>query len=92
MAAITPDSISRESLGSLTLLIATFHTTTIDDADTWTSNIPGIVESWCKVTKWQSSASSTGLAVSTSNIATGQLTFTTDVANTPAIIFVVSKS
>ena len=92
MAAITPDSIQRESMGSLTLHIATFHTTTIDNADTWESDIPGIVASWSTITTAQTSASSTALAISTSNLGTGQLTFTTGVVNVPGIIYVISQS
>ncbi len=37
MAAKTPDSIIRESLGSLTLLICPFETANIDNEDTYTS-------------------------------------------------------
>lgn len=39
MAAKTPDSISRESVGSLTLLKCNFSTTNIDNDDTYTSGL-----------------------------------------------------
>lgn len=42
MAAVTPTSVKRISLGSVTALICSFAATT-DDADTWASGIPNIV-------------------------------------------------
>ena len=43
MAAKTPDSIRKENLGSINMLIATFEATNIDDDDTWTTGIKSIV-------------------------------------------------
>ena len=43
MAAKTPDSIIRESLGSLTLLICPFETANIDNEDTYTSGLNHVV-------------------------------------------------
>lgn len=49
MAAKTPDSIRKENLGSVSLIIAEFTTTNIDDNDTWASGIPlGKIVSWPK--------------------------------------------
>lgn len=42
MAAVTPTTVTRVSLGDLTGHIASFANTT-DDADTWASGIEGIV-------------------------------------------------
>jgi hypothetical protein len=42
MAAVTPSSLALHSAGDLFLRIADFAATT-DDADTWDSNISGIV-------------------------------------------------
>ena len=39
MAAKTPDSVERISMGSATLLVATFSTNDIDDADTWNTGL-----------------------------------------------------
>ncbi len=50
MAAITPDSILEESLGSLKLLICNFETTLIDTDDTWASGLgTSIVSIWSDV-------------------------------------------
>ena len=49
MADKVPDSIRKQNLGSVTLIIAEFTTTNIDDNDTWTSGIlPGKIISWPK--------------------------------------------
>lgn len=49
MAAKTPDSIRKENLGSVNLLIAEFTTTNIDDNDTWATGIPlARIVSWPK--------------------------------------------
>lgn len=92
MAAITPSSLVRESMGSLTLHIASFITTTIDDADTWASNIPGVVAVWSCVTENPASTTDTGLAVSVTNFGTGAMTFFTGTENVVGDVFVVSKS
>ena len=42
MAAVTPSTLRRISLGSVEAFIASFAATT-DDADTWASGIPNIV-------------------------------------------------
>ena len=43
MAAKTPDSIRKENLGSINLLIAVFVSENIDDNDTWASGIKNII-------------------------------------------------
>lgn len=49
MAEKTPDSIRKENLGSVNLIIAEFTTTNIDDDDTWATGIPaGKIVSWPK--------------------------------------------
>ena len=42
MAAVTPSSTQRHSMGDLTLTVANFAATT-DNGDTWASGISGIV-------------------------------------------------
>ena len=46
MAAKTPDSLTKENLGSANLLIATFVSANIDDNDTWASGINSIIGYW----------------------------------------------
>lgn len=92
MAAITPDSVVRENAGSLTLHIATFITNDIDDADTWTSNIPGIVGVWCNTIDNPTSTTDTALSLSISNITTGQVTFFAGEVTRAANVYVVSRS
>lgn len=46
MAAKTPDSIIRENVGSLNLLICDFSTTNIDNEDTYATGLPNIVGCW----------------------------------------------
>jgi hypothetical protein len=43
MAAVTPTTVTRESMGSLTLHIATF---TSIDSSTWASGLPNAVAYW----------------------------------------------
>jgi hypothetical protein len=90
MAAKTPSSVYEESMGSLRLLICPF--TDIDDGDTWTSKVPGIVDVWTKIATAVSSASSTCLAASVSNFSTGVITFTSGVASQAGTLFVAAKS
>lgn len=47
MAAITPGTITRESLGSLTLLIVSITTGSTSDTWTLTEPIP-VVDFWCE--------------------------------------------
>ena len=46
MAAKTPDSITKENLGSARLLICTFVSNDIDDNDTWASGLTSVVGYW----------------------------------------------
>ena len=48
MAAATISSVTTESFGSKTLVIATF--TNIDDTNTWTSGITNATGYWCDPT------------------------------------------
>lgn len=92
MAALTADSVIRESMGSLTLHIATFITNDIDDADTWASGIPGIVAVWSNTIDNPTSTTDTALNVSISNLATGQVTFFAGEVTRAAYVYVVSRS
>jgi hypothetical protein len=69
MAAKTPTSIRKESLGSLTLIIASFDGTVssndLDNADTWTTGITSIVGS-----PWFAGAVFVGLAADSAGVIT----------------------
>ncbi len=76
MAAIVPDSIIQESLGSLKLLICKFETTLIDTDDTWASGLGSRI-----VSIWSScSTDEVGAVVNVAN-SSGALTFHTNAGN-----------
>jgi len=91
MAAKTPDSVLRENLGSLTLHIATFSTSDIDDGDTWTSKIPGIVGYWGNLTD-DGTQTKEGIDITLTTAATGVMTFNVGEDNRTGVIYVLSKS
>lgn len=66
MAAITPDAVRRENIGSVNEIIAEFTTTTINDADTWASGASGIQHFWFGQTDNPSTQASAGFSVSQS--------------------------
>ena len=72
MAAKTPDSVLRDSLGSVTRLACLFSSNNIDDGDTYTSNLSGIKYAWFQA------EGTTGL-VGVSKTAGGEITFLTGV-------------
>lgn len=71
MAAKTPDSVRRESIGSQTRLDCVFSSTNIDNGDTYTPGVTGIKNVWF-------SASSTTGMIGCSESG-GVITFATDV-------------
>jgi hypothetical protein len=91
MAAKTPDSVLIESLGSLKLTIATFSSNDIDDGDTWTSKIAGIVGYWGNLTDDGTQAKE-GIDITLTTAATGVLTFNVGEDNRTGVIYVLSKS
>lgn len=88
MAAITPDSIIQESLGSVRLLICNFETTLIDDSDTYATGLGGqFVSAWAGA-----STDETGEVVNISN-SSGTLTFYTNAGdNVGATIFILART
>lgn len=70
MAAIVPTNITRVSLGSSTLVVATFST--VSDGDTWASGIPAIVSKLIDVNGNPSTQTSAGIA---STFSAGTFTF-----------------
>jgi len=91
MPAKTPDSIFRESLGSLTLHVATFTTTNIDDDDTWASGIPSVVAQWANATN-DPTTNTHGIDVSLTTVANGTFTFRVGASNKEALVFVLSRT
>ena len=88
MAAVTPSSISRESLGSLTLIVAKFASTT-DATDSWASGIEGIFGYWANATDVPGTQTNCGVAVSESS---KTFTFTIDEDNQANTLYVLAKS
>jgi len=86
MAAKTPSAVLRESVGSLTLQIATFSD--IDNGDTWASGIQGIVGAWGSGTDVPTQGTE-GIDIGVSG---STLTFSTGEDNRAGKIFVLYKS
>lgn len=87
MGAITPTSVVRESLGSLTLHIATFADTA-DDDDTWASGLPNVVGYWANGTD-DPTQEKEGVDVSESS---GTFTFHTGEDNRGIMLYVLSRT
>jgi hypothetical protein len=70
MAAIVPTAVQRISLGSATMVVATFST--VSDGDTWASGIPAIATKWCDMNANPTTQASAGFA---STFSGGTFTF-----------------
>jgi hypothetical protein len=81
MAAKTPSSIQRHSLGDLKLTIATFAD--IDDNDTWDSGIKSAIGYW-----WGGTADN-GYDVQVTSVTDGQFLFDS-AANMAGKLYVIS--
>jgi len=88
MAAKTPDSVLRESTGSLTLHIAVFSTNDIDDGDTYASGIKEIVGYWANGTD-DPTQTKEGIDVSLSS---STFTFNTGENDRTGILYVLSRT
>jgi len=89
MAAKTPDSVVRESLGSKTLFIATFSTNDIDDNDTWATGLStNIVGYWGVLTD---DGTQTKEALDITN-ASGTLTFRVGEDNRTGLVYVLANA
>ena len=91
MAAITPSTVYRESLGSLTLHIATFAATA-DNADTWASGIQGIIGIWANANEAPGTQTNVGAGAVLTTASSGLITLLMDEDNQAIKIFVVSRS
>ena len=67
MAAITPDTIYQETMGSSRLVIARFSAGTADDGDTWASGMGGILAYWTQDRDNPTTQGSVGVAVAESS-------------------------
>ena len=88
MAAVTPSSIIRASMGDYTLHIANFANTT-DDTDTWASGIPGIASVMACQADTAGTATSTGSGASYSG---STVTFHIGENDSAITLWVLSKS
>ena len=70
MAAITPSTVTRVSLGSSNLVIAQF--TTVSDTDTWASGISAVAAQWTQGNGNPSTQTSAGV---NSTFSSGTVTF-----------------
>lgn len=87
MAAISPSSIVRESVGSLTAIIATFANTA-DDGDTWASGLGSNVVSFTAVGTDDPTQTKEGIDVSNSS---GTFTFNLGEDNRSFILTVYAR-
>jgi hypothetical protein len=87
--ATTLSSVQRESVGDLTLTIATFSD--IDDGGTWTSKIPGIVGYWGNLTD-DGTQTKEGIDITLTTASTGLLTFNVGENSRTGVIYVLSMS
>ncbi len=89
MATKTPDSIRRESLGSLTLLIATFSSNDVDDTDTWASGLGENVAGYWFTETDASSDTSNNMSISVIESA-GTFTFSMEDSNREGVLYVIA--
>lgn len=88
MAPKTPDSIIRENVGSLNLLICDFTTANIDDGDTYATGLPNIVAQWFNATK-DVTQGGEGMNISESS---GTLTFISPEDDVTGKLFILTRN
>jgi len=88
MAAKTPDSIIRENLGSLNLLICPFATANIDNEDTYATGLPNIVGQWFNASK-DPTQGGEGMNISESS---GTLTFNAPENDVTGTLFILTRN
>lgn len=84
MAAKTPDSVSQESLGSLRLVRAVFSSTNLDNTDTYTTNITGVIDAWF--------SPSTTTGVTGCSVSAGVITFACSADNQLGTLYILCRS
>lgn len=80
-AAKTPAAVYNEVAGSVRLIIMTF--TDIDDADTYTSEIDGVITSWFQT------STTTGVVGVTESL--GVFTFAASASNQVGTLFILAR-
>ena len=70
MGALTPTSVTKHSMGDVSLIRAVFSTA--DDDDTWVSGLPNVVDKWTNDNTNPGTQASVGVAVTESS---GTFTF-----------------
>jgi len=80
VTAITPDKVYRESMGSTTLIMATFAAISTGQ---WTHGLPNVVAYWCAM------ESNTTMGICTSGSTIIQVTMN---GATPGIIYALTKT
>lgn len=95
MAAKVPETIIRENMGSLTLIVATFAGATtlnsIDTSDTWASGIPSTVAWWAVGTD-SPTTNTEGIDMNLTTVATGVFTFYTGSENRNVKAYVLARN
>lgn len=86
----TLSSTWRESVGDLTLTIATFSD--LDDGDTWASGIQSVVAFWGNCTDAAGTQGNEGVDMNLTTASTGTFTFYLGEDNRTAMIYVLSSS
>ena len=90
MAAATLTTRWLESIGDLTLTIATFSN--IDDTNTWASGIQGVVGYWGNLTDAAGTQGNEGIDITLTTASTGAFTFYTGEDTRTGMIYVLSSS
>ena len=88
MAAVTPDSVRRESFGSLTVHIVELPATA-DTTNTWASGIPEIVGHWISVNDTTATQASQGAGATRSG---STFTVYPGEDNTAMTLYVLSRT
>ena len=89
MAAATLSTTWRESIGDLTLTIATFSN--INNTNTWASNIQGVIGYWGNCTD-DPTQTKEGIDITLTTASTGEFTFQTGENSRVGMIYVLSSS
>ena len=92
MAVKTADTLIKHNFGSMTLYVATFSTSDIDDGDDWFSGIPHPVAAWGNLTDDSTANSNGQLNIGVATAATGAFKFYTGESNRTGVVYVLTKT
>ena len=95
MGAKTPETVTRENLGSATLIVASFDGATtansIDTSDTWASGIPSAIAWWAVGTN-SPTTNTMGIDMNLTTASTGVFTFYTGSADRNCKVYVLARN